>query len=164
MATLSAGFRAQSDWVRLAPEGGRFSVLMPGPDLPKDAAETKTDPRIGQYTTHIFMKKADKGVFLAAWVDYPTDFKFDVQSEINANRDNFINGLKARVTSESAIKLDGNPGMEFIAETDSIVFKSRIYIVGQRPYMIVAGTYKGIDDSENVGKFLSSFELKNSDR
>lgn len=157
----SLGFQtAAGDWIKFTSEAGRFSVLMPGPGEPKDDAETKSDPKLGPYTTHLFLQKTDKGLFMAGWADYAPSVRLDVPGELAANRDNFVKGLNAKVTSEHPVRLGDNPGIEFIAESEQAIFKSRVYVVGQRPYMIIAATFKGMDDSENVERFLASFQMK----
>ncbi|HEX3559246.1 MAG TPA: hypothetical protein VHU19_08575 [Pyrinomonadaceae bacterium] len=137
---------------------------MPGPDAPKDDADTKTDSKLGQYTTHLFLQKTDKGLFMAGWVDYAPSVRLDVPGELAANRDNFVKGLNARVTSEHPITLGDSPGIEFIAESADATFKSRVYVVGQRPYMIIAATFNGMDDAANVERFLASFQVKRPGR
>ena len=87
-----------------------------------------------------------------------------MQGEIAANRDNFVKGVEARVTSEHPITLGDSPGIEFTAESEQATFKSRVYVVGQRPYMIIAATLKGLENSANVERFLASFQLKTPDR
>jgi hypothetical protein len=161
----SHGFQnAAGDWIKFTSEAGRFSVLMPGPGEPKDDSETKNDPKLGSYTTHLFMQKTDKGLFMTGWVDYAPTVKLDVQGELAANRDNFVRGIQARVTSERPVKLGDSPGIEFTAESEQATFKSRVYVVGQRPYMVVAATLKGESDAANVERFLASFQLKTPDR
>lgn len=155
---------AAGEWIRFTSEAGRFSVLMPGPGEPKDESETRTDSKFGAYTTHLFLQKSDKGLFMAGWVDYAPTVKLDVQGELAANRDNFVKGVAAHVTSEHPVKLGDSPGTEFNAESEQATFKSRIYVVGQRPYMIVAATLKGTNDDANVERFLASFQLKTPDR
>lgn len=143
-------------WVRLNSEEGRFSVLLP--ELAKDQVETKSSPH-GPYTTHLFMAKTSRGIFLVGWVDYAPGFNFSVQSELEANRDNFVKGLKATLLSNRNITMDGHPGLEFTAETSDVAFISRVYVVGRRPYQLIAGTYKGQDDADNVGRFFDSFQI-----
>ena len=155
---------AAGDWIKFSSDAGRFSVLMPGPGEPKDDSETKTDPKLGSYTTHLFMQKTDKGLFMAGWVDYAPTIKLDVQGELAANRDNFAKGVQARVTSERPIALGDSPGIEFTAESEQATFKSRVYVVGQRPYMVIAATLKGLEDAANVERFLASFQLKTPGR
>ena len=164
-ALLSLGFQTPpAGWLRFTSEEGGFSVLMPGPDAPRDRPATKTDPRLGASTVHRFTKKAEKGFFVAVWVDYAPTANLDVRGEINANRDNFLKGVKARLTSERPVALDGHPGLEFTAESNQAVFKSRVYVVGKRAYHLTAVTYKGFDDSANVDAFFSSFQLRRDDR
>ena len=93
-------------------------------------------------------------------MDYAAGYKPNVQGEIAANRDNFVKGINAKVTSETQIKLGSHPGIEFFAESDSVLFRCRVYMVGTRPFMLVAGTYRGEENSANVNRFLSSFKLK----
>ena len=144
-------------WVTLTPELGRFSILFP--EQAKDQSQT-TDSAHGPYTTHLFLAKTTKGVFLVGWVDYDPDFNFGVQSELEANRDNFVKGVNATLINSSKITFQGYPGLEFTAETESTVFKSRVYIIGRRPYQMIAGTNKGQEDDYNVSRFLTSFRLK----
>jgi hypothetical protein len=146
-----------SSWVRLNSDEGRFSVLLP--ELVSDQTETKSSTN-GPYTTHLFIVKTTKGVFLVGWVDYDPSFNFSVQSELEANRDNFVKGVKATLLNTTRISLNGNPGLEFTAETPEVIFKSRVYLVGRRPYQLIAGTSKGQEDSESVARFFDSFQIK----
>src|SRR5947209_7765787 len=76
---------AAGDWIKFTSDAGRFSVLMPGPEAPKDDAATKTDPKLGPYTTHLFLQKSDKGLFLAGWVDYAPSVRLDIPGELAAS-------------------------------------------------------------------------------
>jgi hypothetical protein len=163
-AATSEGFQTTGDWVRLNSDAGGFSVLMPGTEAPKENVETKRDARVGTYTTHRFMKASGGGAFVVRWLEYDPNVKLDAQGELAADRDNFVKGVNARVVSESQITLDGNPGIEFTAENTDATFKSRVYVVGQRAYILVAFAPKGTDDAGAVNKFLSSFEMKKPDK
>lgn len=164
---LSLASAAMADgWIKLTSDAGKFSVLMPGPKAPEEKAETTTEskdvPASAPYTTHLFMQTSDKGVrFLVGWVDYAPGFKPNPQGELAANRDNFIKGVKAKLATERPITLGQNPGIEFTgAAEDGAAIKARVYMVGARPYMLVALTPKGKDDSVNADKFFDSFKLK----
>ena len=148
------------DWVTFRSEPGRFSVLLPGPGDPKLDTSTTSQSPAGPYTTYMYTQPSDKGMFLVGWVDYAPTFNFNIQKELDANRDNFIKGLKgSRLVSERPVTYGTSPGREFIAETDAVVVKSRVYIIGRRPYMLIAATRKGADDSVNVERFLASFKI-----
>jgi hypothetical protein len=91
-------------------------------------------------------------------VDYQPNVRLNVQGEINANRDNFVNGMKAKILSETSINYEGSPGIEFTAETDQHFIKSRIFVVGARPYMLIALYVKGREDYPGIERFLTSFQ------
>jgi hypothetical protein len=95
-------------------------------------------------------------------VDYDPSFSFNPRIELDANRDNFIKGVAARLTDSRNMTIDGYPSLEFSAETDSTVFRSRVFIVGRRPYQIVVRTDKGLDDSDSVSRFFNSFKVRST--
>ncbi|HSE16375.1 MAG TPA: hypothetical protein VLB46_04955 [Pyrinomonadaceae bacterium] len=144
-------------WPAFASTEGRFSVLMPG--TPTEKTET-IDSEHGPYTTHLFTWREDPlRVYLIGWVDYDPDFDFNRLAEMEANRDNFVQGVSGKLLSSRRSTIDGYPAIEFAAETEEKIFRSRVYIVGRRPYQIVIGSLKGIDDSANVERFFSSFKV-----
>jgi hypothetical protein len=160
--TLRAQEHNTDSWVTFTSDTGNFSVLLP--EIPTDKVST-TQSDHGPYTTHLYEVRSAKSIFLVGWVDYDPSFNFDLQKELDANRDNFVNGMKeggTAITLVSTVKitLNGNPGIEFIAETPETVYKSRVYIVERRPYQIIVGTSKFQDDAADVGRFLNSFAIK----
>ena len=159
---LKAQEHSADSWVTFTSDAGRFSVLLP--EIPTDKVST-TESDHGPYTTHLYVVRTAKTIFLVGWVDYDPSFNFDLQKELDANRDNFVNGIKASGTaitlsSTAKITLNGNPGIEFVAETPETVYTSRVYIVGKRPYQIIVGTSKFQDDAANIARFLNSFAVK----
>lgn len=145
-----------SGWVKFTSEDGRFSVLMP--EIPTDKTETVQSEH-GPYTTHLFIVRDTTSVFLIGWVDYHPEFNFNRQSELEANRDNFVKGINAKLLTTRASIIDGYSAIEFTAETVDRIFKSRVYMVGRRPYQIVIGSPKGQDDSVSVNRFFNSFKI-----
>ncbi len=144
-------------WVKFTSETGRFSVLMP--ELPTDKSDTVQSDH-GPYTTHLFVVKGTQSVFLIGWVDYDASFNFNAQSELDANRSNFIKGINATLINSRAVTVDGYQCLEFTAETAETIYRSRVYIVGRRPYQLVTGTAKGMDDAANVDRFFESFKVR----
>jgi hypothetical protein len=155
-ATAVPGFQQPQPWVKLNPPGGAFSVMLP--TKPEESVETK-DSHLGKYTVHLFITNTDGIVYIAGWVDYAPGVKLDVRGEINANRDNFLKGLEAKATSEKEVRIDGHPGIEFTGESAKAIFKSRVYLVGNRPYMLAAAWGVGQAEPPAVGTFLNSFAL-----
>ncbi|HSE31120.1 MAG TPA: hypothetical protein VLA93_06055 [Pyrinomonadaceae bacterium] len=144
-------------WVKFTSGLGRFTVAMPS--TPTDKMET-TKSEHGPYTTHLFIVRDALSVYLIGWVDYDPSFNFNKQSELEANRDNFVKGINATLLTSSPTTIDGYQAIEFVAETTDRVFKSRVYMVGRRPYQIVIGTPKGQDDSVQTSRFFNSFKIR----
>jgi hypothetical protein len=144
-------------WVRFTSDPGHFSVLMP--EVPKEQTET-TQSEHGPYTTHLFVVRDTANVYLIGWVDYDPSFNFNRQNELDANRDNFVKGINATLTASRTLTLDGYQALEFTAETPGRLFRSRVYIVGRRPYQIVIGVPKDNEDPALVNRFFNSFKVK----
>ena len=143
-------------WVRYNSVTGRFSVLMP--ETPEEKTDT-TQSDHGPYTTHLFVVRDTKNVYLIGWVDYDPSFNFNRQAELEANRDNFVKGINATLLTTRSLNLDGYPAVEFSAETADRVFKSRVYMVGRRPYQIVIGSPKDEPDMVSTNRFFNSFKV-----
>lgn len=143
-------------WVKFTSPEGHFSVLMP--EIPEDKAET-VDSAHGPYTTHLFIVRDTTSVYLIGWVDYDPSFNFNRQAELEANRDNFVKGINATLISTRPTVIDGYTAVEFTAETADRVFKSRVFMVGRRPYQIVIGSPKGVDDTASTTRFFNSFKV-----
>ncbi|HYN86330.1 MAG TPA: hypothetical protein VER32_13865 [Pyrinomonadaceae bacterium] len=147
-------------WEKFTSEPGRFSILMPG--KPKEDRKTADTP-YGPSTTHIFIAQAPGAIYLAGWVDYDPSFKFGVQAEMEANRDNLVKAMKATVIETKPIKYRTSPGIEFTAENETIFIRSRVYIIGRRPYQTIAVVRKTDSASPDIEKFLSSFAITRAD-
>ena len=154
-ATLALGF--QSDWVKFESTEGNFSVLMPA--KPTESKETKPSPH-GDYTSTIYMAQGDGANFLAGWVDYQPSFNFDVQGELEANRDNFVKGVKGTLLNSRNIAFKNFKGLEFEGTTDKFSFKSRAFIVGRRPYLILVAYHPSADSAQMIDRFFSSFDVR----
>ena len=143
-------------WVRFSSELGRFSVLVPV--APEETKET-TPSDHGPYTTYLFIAREPSFVYLVGWVDYDPSFNFNRQKELEANRDNFVKGVKATLTSTQSLRVDGYSVIEFTADTVERTFHSRVYMVGRRPYQIVIGYPKGQSELAPIAKFFNSFKV-----
>lgn len=158
LAALSASAQTPAEWVKFSPEGAAFTALMPSE--PKADKQTTQSPT-GPYTTYLFTSiSPDREIYMVGWVDYDPKFNFGVQAELEANRDNLVKGLKAKLLSTTPVKLGTHPGIEFKAElTGQFDIVSRVYVVGRRPYQLIAVTPSGRDASANRERFFSSFQL-----
>jgi hypothetical protein len=144
-----------ANWIKFDSTAGDFSVLMPCE--PKETKETK-DSQYGPYTSVLYScTSTEREIYLAGWVDYDPKFVFNPQKELEANRDNFTKGVQATLGTSANMSYAGYQGLEFDCSTDVATFKSRVFIVGKRPYMLVAVYLKGNERPQNINKFFSSF-------
>jgi hypothetical protein len=144
-------------WVNYTSEAGHFNVVLP--ETPTEKTDTVQSEH-GPYTTHLFVVRSLKSLFLVGWVDYDPSFNFNVTGELNMNRENFIKGINATLVDSKDVKLDGYQAIEFTAKTSDRIWKSRVYMVGRRPYQLVSGSLIGDDDSINVDRFFNSFKVR----
>ena len=152
----SANVPDAGGWVRFNSPEGRFTVLMP--ETPTDKQNVEQSEH-GPYTTHLFIVRDPQSVYLIGWVDYDPTFNFNRTLELEANRDNFVKGISATLLTTRNTEIDGYPALEFTCETTDRTFKSRVYMVGRRPYQIVIGSPKGVDDSVSLNRFFNSFKI-----
>ena len=143
-------------WEKFTSAEGKFSILMPG--KPEPQKQTSQSP-IGPYTTYLFIGRSSGQIYLVGWVDYAPSFTFDPQKEMEANRDNFAKGVEAQVKATTPIKLGTYSGIEFTGDSEKASFRSRVYIVGKRPYQLIALWSKGEAEPPDIARFLSSFTL-----
>ena len=150
--------QAPDSWVRLAPAGGGFAVMVPG------QAEEQASNKDQIFTSKIYtviVKDGSGGgraIYLAGVGDYAATIKVDPQGELNANRDNFIKELTGTKLLESRnITLDGRLGVEFNGESDRATVTCRFYVKGNRVFQLAAMVFKGADETKNVNKFFDSF-------
>jgi hypothetical protein len=157
IAVFAINAPSQSGWNKFSPEGGNFSVLMPG--KPKLEVENKVG-RFGPYTSYLFSETNGGTIYMVGWTDYDPSLRLNVQGELNTTRDNFIRSVNGALATEIEINHDGHSGIEFTATMMDAKFYviSRVYVVGNRPYQIAAVT-KAKFDRTDVNRFLWSFKF-----
>lgn len=148
---LSSPLKAfqREGWIKFASEEGGFTILMPS--QPKPVEIKKED-----FVFHMFTL-TDRDIYLVGYGDYAPSIHLEVQSELKANRDNFLRALNAALTGSTSTELEGRPGIEFTGETEDRYFKSRVYCFGNRVYQIAVAFPKGEVDSAKIDRFFASF-------
>ena len=158
-ATFRLCFAQEAEWVKFESKAGSFSVLMPAQPTEEKKTTTTTDT-LGKpvsYTSNLYIARGDGEIYGAGWVDYQAGYRFDPKKELELNRDNFVKGVKANLTGSKDITLGAYQGFEFTAQTDEMFFKSQVFIVGLRPYMLIH-VFK-TENAPTSKKFFSSFHV-----
>ena len=141
---------ATSGWVRLTPENGGFTAMMPA--KPEEQISNKE-----KVVIHSYIAKLDRCVYLAAYSDYESGLKIDPQTELEADRDNFNKVLEAKLLTTRNITFDGRQGIEFTSETPAANIKSKVFIRGNRVFQQAVLIWKDVDQTKAVETFFDSF-------
>ncbi len=155
----SAGLVHAQSWNEVRPEGGRYSVSMPG----KAEASTQDVPlpdgrKVTMYQSTF---ETPKAAYLSTHVDYPADAIKDMTTEtiLNNVRDGSAKGHKVRI--EQRITIAGHPAREYVIEqAGNLILVTRSVFIGRRLYQIIVVGYAGIDSNPDTRKFLESFALR----
>jgi hypothetical protein len=149
---------APAAWKPFTPAEGMLSVLLPGE--PKRSETPIPEDNGGPGRVVLYTSARPEGVFLVGWADYAPSFKFDPQTELNLNRDNFVNGVQAKLLATRAISFNGAPGIEFDMEkTGAWTGRARVYILGGKPYQLIAINGGTTLDSAKATRLFDSFRV-----
>ena len=143
------------EWTRVRPRDCRCFISTPGEF--NETTEKENSRLIGPTTFTMFKTDVGGVVYGISWVDYHEGMKLTVEGELKANRDNFLRSFGARHIKTTAISLSQKPGIHFTAEGRGMLVTSRVYVVGQRAYMLFVLSPQGVDHSRNTDRFLGSF-------
>jgi hypothetical protein len=147
---------AQSNWQTFTSEAGKFKIALPRKPSPESIqpAEFAGEPiNLYQIST-----QNPNGAYLVAYTDLPPN---SAQKDPEKVLDEISSQLLAQMTlqtlkgSEKKIELNGNPGREFRTSIAGKIVAMRLYLVGQRSYLLLTRSR----DSGDTNQFLSSFQL-----
>ena len=157
LLTIAPSFAVAQErqWGKLAAKDNSFTIMMPGKPI-----FGQRDEKTGSGTSHIF----DASVFPdMSWTEYTvraiTD-EFD--SEFDTRLDDLCEALvkqsKLKVVSSKEISLGTYKGREVTAINDMKSLKARVFVNGKKAYVVFATVPPGSGGTENIEKFLDSFE------
>ena len=163
LALASAPAAAQTapvpppSWTSFTPAEGVFTVQFPA--APKRSETPVAEGPGSPGKVFLFTSASAEGVFIAGWADYAPGFKFDDQAELAANRDNFVKGTEGKLLASRAVGFNGAPGIEFdIEKPGQWMGRARVYIIGGKPWQLIAITPGASLDAGKASKFFASFK------
>ncbi len=151
-------------WTEFLSEEGRFKVLLPA--KPTTQTLTLETPK-GQIVHHGFIASKG-GIFcIIDYADVPsgTADAAQIKELFDTARDEFLKGVEGKLLSETAIKLDGHPGREVVADLGSGgKGRIRFYLINERFYQLAVMHLRfkllGEPDGEDPAvKFFDSFKI-----
>lgn len=158
------GCAKQEDaWVPFASSEGRFSVLMPETPSQSQASEaTATSP----VARHFFRASRKEPHVLSVGVEYsdlPVEVARDPRQVLREATGDGLADPGERVLERRDITLGPHPGVEIVMTTpvqsQQVTTRLRVFLVGSRLYQVKAGSLEPEAVSDDVNKFLDSFQI-----
>lgn len=157
-ATLLGAAAALAE-ATVAPTDAGFSIVFPVP--PEEKPITSADA-IGPVTGMGWIIGDDRVVYVVDYVDYAHDVEVD--SELDANAQNFAQQLTATVTSSTRrqVRREGGgplPALDFAVDGAAVSGAGVAIVDGRRVYVATAVSIKPYDGATEIDRFIKSFEL-----
>ena len=152
-----SGAQAQA-WIEIRPEGGRYSILMPG--AAQNSSEPISLPDGRTVSMRQTIHETADAAYLGTFTDYPADVMAgqDPEALLIRVRDGSARGHTVR--RDQRISIAGNPGREYvIVQANGIVLVTRSLLVGQRLYQWIAAGRGNIETRPETRNFIDSFML-----
>jgi hypothetical protein len=150
-----------AEWQTVAPAGAGFRALMPG--TPRSELKTQETPA-GKVELHKFAvePKGKKELFLIVMVRFPEEVADELggaQKLLELGRQDLLQASQGQLQAERPIALNGRAGLELeVLPPKGAIIKARVYATPNAFYQVVAHVPKIRLASEDVQKFLNSFQ------
>ena len=162
----SAVSQDSDTWVKVAPVGGGYTVLMPS-KASEQVAPVEGRPDV---ENHLVTLETELAGYVVSYVQFPEEVTDPVaiKEMLDRGREGGIKSSGGTLKSESEIKLNGYSGREWKMEIPGgLVTIARAYWVRRRLYQAVFITAPKVSDSpeiiklrqESGSKFFNSFAL-----
>lgn len=155
-------FAEATSWVLYTHPDKLMSVRFPS--KPTETDQEAPSP-IGTLKFKMAMVADNDRAFLATAMIYPIKSKFDAKAALDGARDQMLANIKAKITSEKPIKLDGYTGREVLFEAPGPTGKpirgsARLFTSAKPPGVYVATAMRMTDKPDpDAPKFLESMHL-----
>lgn len=146
---------AAETWTLVKPDSLGFEAEFPAEP---EYTETQGDDG-GQIRTYVVRSSA-AAYDVTIW-DLPEGAvkPGNVSQLLDNFRDSNLDGISAKLRSETKIEIGGHPARDVTADVMGMVWRGRIAVARNRLYQIVAIVSKDSEHSVTTEKYLSSFKL-----
>lgn len=145
---------ATSGWKQFYSDEGNFSIFVPSTSVTNLNSETE------DYSINIYYADTKKSSYIVGYVDYSQDLSKLTVGEVYQKFLNVFLGADVKFLNQLDIKLGKYPGIEVEYKNDNqkMTAKSRLFLVGQRLYILDISNHKAGD----ANQFFNSFRLEKS--
>lgn len=143
---------ATSGWKQFYSDEGNFSIFVPS------ASITNLNSQSEDYSINIYHTDTKKSSYIVGYVDYNNDLSELSVGEVYQQFLNNFLGADVKFLNQEDITLGKYPGIEveYQNHNQKIIAKSRLFLVGQRLYILDISNYKAGDAKQ----FFNSFQLE----
>ena len=147
---------AAETWELVKPDGLGFEVEFPG--KPEHQEQDGDDG--GKIRTYV-VRSSSAAYDVTIW-DLPdgTVGPENVSQFLDNFRDSNLDGISAKLRTESKIEIGGHAARDIVADVMGMVWRGRMVIAGNRLYQIVAIVSKAAAQSAETERYLASFKLQ----
>lgn len=147
-------------WTPLEPEGGHFTVEMPG--VPRKV-EREVKLSFGKAPSRMWMVEDGDRAFIAGYTEFPPAVALAASEDelLDSARDRAVHNVEGTLLRDDAKELSGHRGraIEIDARNGVVRVRGAYYLAGPRLYQVMATTTPDEASSERVERFLASFSL-----
>jgi hypothetical protein len=143
---------ATSGWKQFYSDEGSFSIFVPSTSITNLNSESE------DYSINIYYADTKKSSYIVGYVDYNKDLSELSVGEVYQKFLNEFLGADVKFLNQQDISLGKYPGIEVEYQNDNqeIIAKSRLFLVGQRLYLLDISNHKAGDAKQ----FFNSFRLE----
>ena len=147
---------ATSGWKEFYSDEGKFSVFVPDTSLINLTSQSK------DYSINIYYADTKKSSYIVGFVDYNIDLSKFAPNEIYQKFLKEFLGNDVKLLNQENITLDKYKGIEveYNNENQEIIARTRLFLVGQRLYVLDISNSKAGDAKQ----FFNSFQLDNENK
>ncbi len=145
-------------WQKYIFRDGGFSVWLPEGLQSQETVVLET--KQGKISFDVFATHPQSLRFVAAYSDVlDSDLLKDTQNLLDSVQDGIIAQTEYKLIDSKPTTLEQYPGRELSLENQGETIKFRLYLIGQRVY-VLAATEKGTEiTQQNIQEFFDSFRL-----
>ena len=158
LALMAIGGAQAQIWVEVRPDGGRYTIQMPGPA----SMSTQQVPLPDGRSVTMFQALFETGdvAYLSSHVDYPPEIVRNTSPDtlLTNVMDGSAEGHTLR--NQRRITIGGYQAREYvITQANGVVLVTRSVLVDNRLYQIIVARMGTGEDHPDTRKFLESFAL-----
>jgi hypothetical protein len=153
---------AESAVKKFSNADGKFMIQFPAE--PK-VSDQKVPTAAGDIEMHMFVyEKSATEAYQVIYSDYPSEIikATNIDTLLKNSKNGCVNELKAKITEEKKIDMNGNPGVWFRANSDQFYVTYKLFLVGNRLYQIGMLRDGSHVTDDAVKGFMDTFELVKS--